>query len=225
MGENSPPVRISGSHGNHPRATETNRPMKNHILKLRCLLAAGATALLLCSLRADDTTTQPKTPPQPPSAGYHDPVPRLKNSDGAVVSRSDRKFLEAAAKSGVKEVAVSEAVLPSLTTPAAQEFARMMVKDHTLANDELKALAANKAVELPPETTDVAKKWTDKNKDDIDEAYLKEMVSDHKAAVDLFEKGTKADDPDVAAFAQKTLPTLRQHLEMAKGNKTAAHTH
>lgn len=193
--------------------------MKNHPLTPPRFLVVAAVALSVAgSLGAQETGSPTPPPPQPPSAGYHEAVPRL--VPGASVSKSNRKFLEAAARSGQKEAAVSEAVFPLLTTPAAKEFARMMVRDHTLANQELKALAAQKAVELPPEEAPLAKKWSEKTKD-VDKDYLKEMVSDHEEAVALFEKATKADDPDIAAFAQKTLPVLRQHLEIARGNKSA----
>ena len=40
------------------------------------------------------------------------------------------------------------------------------------------------------------------------------MLKGHKKAVSDFEKASKsAKDPDVKAFAEKTLPTLKHHLE------------
>jgi len=94
----------------------------------------------------------------------------------------------------------------------------MMVSDHSNANSELMALAASKGVVLPAKDTKEMKfeeKWSKKTKG-VDEDYMDEMVSDHKDAVDLFEKAAKSEDPDIAAFARKTLPTLQQHLTMAK---------
>jgi putative membrane protein len=42
------------------------------------------------------------------------------------------------------------------------------------------------------------------------------MVKDHVTDVGDFEKEVKkAKDPDVKAFAEQTLPTLRHHLMMA----------
>jgi putative membrane protein len=43
------------------------------------------------------------------------------------------------------------------------------------------------------------------------------MVDDHKEDVDMFEKASnKGTDADVKAFAAKTLPVLRTHLDSAQ---------
>src|SRR5688500_4362802 len=68
------------------------------------------------------------------------------------LSRSDRNFLEKAAKSGMKEIEVSQAVLGRLTNQSVQQFAQMMVTDHSAANAELKTLAAQKGVALTATT-------------------------------------------------------------------------
>ena len=64
--------------------------------------------------------------------------------------------------------------------------------------------------------------------DAFDREYMNQMVKDHEKDVKEFERAsTKAKDPDVRAFAAKTLPTLREHLQQArdiqgrvKGSKT-----
>jgi putative membrane protein len=51
----------------------------------------------------------------------------------------------------------------------------------------------------------------------FDRAYMKEMLSDHKKDVSEFRKQAKsAKDPDVKAFASRTLPTLEEHLHLAQ---------
>jgi putative membrane protein len=42
------------------------------------------------------------------------------------------------------------------------------------------------------------------------------MVKDHQKAVAAFEQQTTSSDAQVKAFAAKTLPTLRHHLEEAQ---------
>jgi putative membrane protein len=159
------------------------------------------------------TEPMPNTPtrtdkPAKRQAGYN------KDNDNKL-SHADRNFFEEAAKSGMKEVEVSTAVKGRLTNTQVSSFADMMVTDHTAANAELQALAAKKGVTLPADKKDYTKKWS-KNEKDLDEDYVKAMEDDHEEAVKLFEKASKSDDPDIAAFAQKTLPKLQQHLDHAR---------
>lgn len=52
---------------------------------------------------------------------------------------------------------------------------------------------------------------------DFDREYMSLMVKDHTKDVKEFEDAsTKAKDADLKAWASKTLPTLREHLQMAR---------
>lgn len=185
------------------------------------LLAACAALTITPSVHAQPPSTDDYVPPppQPPIPGYHEPGVTAREE---LIPREVTTFFMEAARSGMKEVAVSETVLPNLANPEVREFARRMIKDHTASNKELKALAARKGVVLPPENrnTDLIEKWSEKS-DSLDQDYVEEMVSDHQKAVELFETGTKADDPQLAEFARKVLPTLKHHLEEAKRLKQA----
>ena len=51
----------------------------------------------------------------------------------------------------------------------------------------------------------------------FDRAYMKAMVDDHVKDVSEFKKEAKSGtDPEVKAWAAKTLPTLEEHLKMAR---------
>ena len=139
----------------------------------------------------------------------------LATSAFAELARSDRHFLEQAAKGGMKEVDVSQQALVHLTSPEVRNFAQKMLTEHTQVNTELQALAAKKGVTLPAQDAKAALKWAD-NRKDVDDEYLAEMTNDHKETIELFEKAAKSEDPDIAAFALKTLPHLREHLETVK---------
>ena len=136
------------------------------------------------------------------------------------LKHSDQSFIEKAAKSGMEEVAISQVAVARSTNPQVKEFAQMMVSDHGGANSELTSLASTKGVTLPMDKTDI-EKWSKRSAKDFDQEYIDKMVSDHKDAVSLFEKESKstAGDPDLKAFALKTLPTLQAHLDKAKALK------
>jgi putative membrane protein len=52
---------------------------------------------------------------------------------------------------------------------------------------------------------------------DFDREYMKQQVADHDKTVALFEKQSKnGKDAELKAFADRTLPTLREHQQMAK---------
>lgn len=52
---------------------------------------------------------------------------------------------------------------------------------------------------------------------DFDREFMKQMVTDHKVAVADFQRAaSSASDPEVKTFAQKTLPGLQEHLQMAR---------
>ena len=83
-----------------------------------------------------------------------------------------------------------------------------MVKDHSWANDELKALAQQKNVELSAAMDRKAKKMMDKltkkSGADFDKEYMHHMVKEHDKDVSAFKKAIKkVKDPDVKAWAEK----------------------
>jgi putative membrane protein len=173
-------------------------------IPLRC--AAFLVAATLFSTLSAETKALPNSPS--PTVAPRDDMSKL--------SHSDRSFLEKAAKAGMKEVEISQVVEGRVMDPQVKNFAQMMVSDHMTANTELASLAAQKGVTLPRESTKASEKWAKKDKD-LDKDYVKEMKEDHEDAVKLFEKGAKSDDPDIAAFAKKTLPELQHHLAVITG--------
>jgi putative membrane protein len=52
---------------------------------------------------------------------------------------------------------------------------------------------------------------------EFDRAYIDAMVKDHKEDVAHFEAMSRdGSDPDLKAWASKTLPTLKEHLKLAE---------
>ncbi len=140
----------------------------------------------------------------------------LSASADTSLSHSDKSFIEKAAKSSTGEVDISRVVADRTMNPEVRTFAQKMVDDHGSANEAIAKLAASKGVDLPARDMDDATKWSKKSGKDLDEDYMDKMVSDHKDAVELFQKeADKGEDAETKAFARDTLPTLQHHLEMA----------
>jgi putative membrane protein len=133
---------------------------------------------------------------------------------------ADRDFINKAAQGGLMEVAAGKLAAQRGLDPAVKSFGQKMVTDHTAANDTLKSLASSKQMNLPdsvsPEEHTALGKLEGLNGTEFDKAYSQMMVKDHVTDISEFEKeAKKGDDPDVKAFAEQTLPTLRHHLMLA----------
>jgi len=95
------------------------------------------------------------------------------------------------------------------------------VKDHQKANDELKDIASKKGAQIPADLTRTEKSTMDKlqkaNGANFDKEYADLMLKDHKTDVKEFKDAADdVKDPELKAFAQKTIPTLEEHLRMAQ---------
>ena len=128
------------------------------------------------------------------------------------------------ASGGMMEVALGKIAMDKAVSPQVKEFAKMMVTDHTKANDELKAIATRKNITLPPTLIDKHQKIVndvaEKSGKDFDKKYMDVMLDDHKEDIEKFQKiADKGNDEDLKAFAAKTLPTLIHHREMAEKTK------
>lgn len=146
------------------------------------------------------------------------------DANALAVTEDDSKFLVAAADGGMTEVEASKLAQTMGTSKQVKEFADQMIKDHTMAGNELKSLASTKNVTLPATVgEDHQKAITDlsnKKGADFDKAYVKMMVDDHEATVEKFKDASeKCKDADIKAFATKTLPTLQGHLDHVKALK------
>ena len=139
---------------------------------------------------------------------------------GAMNSK-DRDFVMDAAMGGLMEVELGQLAAQKGTSEAVKQFGQRMVDDHGKANTELMTLATSKGITLPTAIDDKHRQDVTKlsamSGAEFDRAYSKMMLKDHEKDVSEFEKQSmKGTDSDVKAFAGKTLPTLQEHLTMAR---------
>src|SRR5689334_2902046 len=134
---------------------------------------------------------------------------------------ADRKFVMEAAQGGLAEVELGKMAAEKGASDAVKQFGKRMADDHAKVSDELKQLAQQKGLTLPTDLASKDKQLRDRlaklNGADFDKAYATEMVKDHKKDVAEFKREANgAKDPDLKAWAGKTLPTLEDHLKQAQ---------
>lgn len=142
-------------------------------------------------------------------------------TQSGTLNDQDRTFAMEAAKSGMMEVMHGQLAATNGNNAKVKSFGEMMVRDHTKANDELKSLATAAGLTLPTTPDASQQRMHDdmkaKTGADFDRAFAEMMVSDHQKAVDLFKKhASQGSDAALKQFAEKTLPTLEQHLAQSK---------
>ena len=149
-----------------------------------------------------------------------------KNEANRLVESSDRTFVSKAAQGGMAEVELGRLATERASNEKVKHFGQQMVDDHSKANEELKNVASNKGTQLPT-SMDAQSQATLKHLSNLhgaafDRAYIDDMVKDHQKDVADFQREAEhGTDPDVKAFAAKTLPTLQHHLQMAQDARSA----
>jgi len=143
------------------------------------------------------------------------------NAQGAALNADDRAFLEKAAVGGKAEVELGQLAQQKAQNDDVKQFAQRIVSDHSQANSELLSMGDKMSLTLPTALDDQHQKEKDRlsklNGAKFDKEYMKLMVDDHQKDVSDFQKqSNNAINSDVKNFASQTLPTLQQHLDMAK---------
>lgn len=132
--------------------------------------------------------------------------------DNPKISSKDTVFLKQAAAGGLKEVEMGRMAQKDAQSADVKSFGRVLVSDHTKLNNDIMKLAREEHIQLPgaPQLPDMKGSTFDKD-------FLHMAVEAHSNDIKLFEGEAKnGDQADIKALAQKALPTLREHLRMAK---------
>jgi len=139
----------------------------------------------------------------------------------AQLSAQDRNFIEHAASGGTTEVQEAQVAQGKAQSPQVKQFAQRLIDDHTKNNQQLMTLAQQLGVTVPttPTATDQQEmsKLQSQSGKSFDHAYVQHEVTDHQHDITMFQQEIQnGSDPQVKAFAQQTLPILREHLRLAQ---------
>ena len=190
--------------------------------------------LIACGGGGEPQTNQTSGQPETDTTGSAQSIQQTGSASatttgvtGGTVSAAtpeDKEFVVKAGMGGLYEVQAGNLALQKAESAGVRAFAQRMVTDHGKANAELANLATAKGLALPAELEGehehAIEHLNTLSGAEFDKAYMEHMRSDHQKDVAEFEKAsTSAQDADIKAFAAKTLPTLREHLQLAQTTK------
>jgi putative membrane protein len=162
----------------------------------------------------------PSANPEPSSAAT--PHQRQVTKEGQTMKAvTPESFASQAAIIGKAEIELGQIALKNTQDEGVRKYAQRMVKDHSAADQKLKAIAAKQSLQLPQsldrEHESLKAKLQSLKGEDFDREYVKAMANGHDKAVALFESASQQTQMpgELKQFAASTLPTLEEHKEMA----------
>jgi putative membrane protein len=147
--------------------------------------------------------------------------PDVKNTTSDGGKTADQTFIQTADQIDMAEVKIGKVAEENAMSDAVKTFGKRMVSDHSRMNKELREITTKNRIELAegldPKHQQLLATLSKLKGAEFDRVYAKDMVSGHEKAIEQFEAEAKnGQDPDVKAWAEKCLPTLREHLALAQ---------
>jgi putative membrane protein len=134
-------------------------------------------------------------------------------------SQADKMFVGRALQSDMAEVQLGQLILQKSKNEQVKQFAQKMIDDHSQLGDKVKMFAKQIGVEIPNQVSKKDKatmaKFQELSASEYDQAYIKEMVKDHKKYLsELQMEGATGQDEAVKNAASQISQVIAQHLQM-----------
>lgn len=183
-----------------------------------------ATAILLCCTPAfaqQGGAQQGNSNPMQNGSGMNQQ--QMNNMQGAEntggASAMDKMFVKKALQGSMAEVKMGQMAVDKSSDPQVKEFGQKMVDDHGKLIDQMKPVAQQIGVTVPSEPSkkdmETATKMQAMSGKDFDDAYIKDMVKDHKTDDKEFKQEIAGgQSPAVKQAAQQGDQVIEQHLQM-----------
>ena len=139
----------------------------------------------------------------------------------AAPAAETENFVHTAADANTFEIQSSQIALQKTTNEQVKDFAHLMIKDHTRIGDEFKSIAEKQNLQLPKgldsKSQSSLKRLQSESGTRFSRTYARMMLKGHQQAVKLFQSyAQNGDDQQLNEWAQRTLPTLQEHLRRAE---------
>ena len=135
------------------------------------------------------------------------------------VTPSGSEFLQKAMLNSLAEVEMGKLAGKNCRSTGINALGSRLARDHTRIATMIGLISKDKgitvATTLDAERTAVVDELSTKTGAEFDVAYTQLMVAEHERAIVMFTEAVRSDDPEVAEFAKRALPTLREQKRLA----------
>lgn len=160
----------------------------------------------------------------PGTSTIPNPADQLGNMGGVKSDQQvaiDKIFVKKAMQGSLAQVQLGQLTLQKSTNDQVKKFAQKMIDDHTKLNDQMKPVAQQLRVDIPTEVSKKDKGLMGKMQGlsgaAYDQAYIKDMVKDHKQDLSEFQmEASNGHDPSVKDAAMQGSKIISEHLQMAQ---------
>jgi putative membrane protein len=184
----------------------------------RTMALAGA--MLLCGSMS--LAQMPRTPATGPPGQNPSADPQMNGMQGPGQNTAlDKLFVRKAMQGGMAEVQLGQMTLQKTNNDQVKQFAQRMIDDHTKMNDQMKPVAQQLGVDVPGQVSKKDRATMAKlealSGPAYDQAYIKDMVKDHKQDLSDFQmEASSGQDQTVKDAASQGSKVIAQHLQMAQ---------
>jgi len=142
---------------------------------------------------------------------------------------SDANFLQQAVHTESAETQIGQLALQKGNSSGVKKLGQMLIDDHAASGQEATRLANTLQVSLPVDQG-VDKEATYRALSGLsgtafDNAFINAVIRNSQAAIENYEAQAQSGNAEVAAYANKTLPLLERHLQMARMLKMRTQEH
>jgi len=142
---------------------------------------------------------------------------------------TDANFLQQAVHTESTEAQIGQLAVQKSSNDGVRKLGQMLIEDHASSGREATRLANTLQVSLPVGSASdqeaTYRSLSSLSGTSFDNAFVNAVIEDTQAAIANYEAQAQSGDGEVAAYANKTLPLLERHLQMARMLKMRATEH
>lgn len=136
-------------------------------------------------------------------------------------AQDDAQLVREIVQANLAEIAAGRLAMQKARSRAVREYGRRMVDEHRVLQIEASELRSAKGVPLPtgPDRDHQVqlRKLEALSGEAFEHSYMEQALQDHAATLELLERAaSRARDPALATYAERALPRVRRHLELAR---------